>query len=485
MTEIKKVKVTDENYRQNNFYHKFFVVENLTTTKNIDSVIELCIIETDFGKTEIEKIKQLKEKNKNTEFWISTNNPSRDNILIANKIGIKTVISSPFDKKLVEDFFKMNSNAFNVVENFENNYDYSTIAGANILIVDDNPMNVELLEEILSEFNLNISTFLKPKEALKIAMHEKFDLCLIDIMMPEMSGFELSNKIKQTSLNKNTPMIFISALSDAMTKIKGYNLGSCAYIEKPFDINIVKSQIFNLLKTHKEQQIENSANEDFLATVAHDLKTPINAEINALKLLLNNQLGDIDESQQEILQDILESTKFMQDMVENILCKNKIENGKMNLSKQIYSLKEIVEHCLDLTKYILSAKQQEIEFKCHATHTLLPLDFVEIKRAINNIIANASEYSPIKGKICISIYEKANKLFLDIEDFGKGIDIKKQHDVFSQYISYAKEYKKVGSGLGLYITKRIIEAHKGDIKLQSQLGVGTKITICFPLSVKD
>ena len=480
--EKTRLKNIAKDFLAKNFYHKFLFIDDLANVKRIKQEVELCIIKTDFNKSDIGFIKKLKIKNKNIEFWISSNNPSRENVIVANKIGIKTIISSPIDNNIVEDFFIQKQDFFGLNKAFNKNYDYSYILNSKVMIVDDNHMNIELLEEILSKFGLKISKFLKPKEAYQYAMKEKFDLFLLDIMMPEMSGFDLANKIKKTSINKQAPIIFISALSDSHTKIKGYELGSFAYIEKPFDIDIVKSQIFNLLKGRKEEEIFNSAQENFLATIVHDLKTPINAEINALNLLLNKNLGELDDVQEEILQDVLDSTKYMQDMVKNILCKNKMDNNQMNLSKQIYSLTEVVEHCIELTKYILNPRKQKIEFQCETNHPFLPLDFVEIKRAIHNLIINASEHSPIGAKILIRIFEKNGKICLLIQDFGGGIDLKNQTDIFSRYISYANEYKKVGSGLGLYITKKIIEEHNGEIKLESKVDHGTTITILLPMN---
>lgn len=359
-------------------------------------------------------------------------------------------------------------------------YDFSSIAHSKVMIVDDNPMNIELLEEILSKFDLEILTFLKPEDACQAMLSEKFDLFLLDIMMPEMSGFELAKRIKDTPSNQTVPIIFISALSDSHNKMIGYDLGSLAYIEKPFDVNIIRLQIFNILKNQKAQDIITSNKENFLAAVAHDLKTPIHAEINALNLLLNGNLGELEETQHELVEDILNSTKFMQNLVENVLCKSKIDNSKITLSKQVYSLKEIVEHCIDLTKYILGSRKQEIQFKCNINNTFLPFDFLEMKRAINNLIANASEYSPEESKILIKIFKIDNKLGFSIQDFGHGIDLEYQKDVFSQYMSQAKKHKRVGSGLGLYITKKIIEAHGGEITLKSKVDCGTTITVLFP-----
>jgi two-component system, sensor histidine kinase and response regulator len=484
MQELIKNANESVDYFQNDWAFKFLFVEKIGTLKEINPEIELCIIKTDFSKSDLKAIKKIKSDYKDIEFWISSNDLCRKNVLIANEIGIKGVVSSPFDKKLVEDFF---SNLNNIYSSkiADNNYDLSYIADSKIMIVDDNKMNVELLKEILLPFNIQITTFLNSKNAYNAILNEKFDLFLLDIMMPEMSGFELAQKIKVSPLNSNSEVVFISALSDAHNKIRGYNLGSIAYIEKPFDINIVKSQIFNLLKTQKAQEMLHSSKENFLATVAHDLKTPINAEICALKLLLNKAFGELDQEQEEIVEDILFSTNFMKDMVENILCKNKMESGKNTLSKQVYSINETVEYCIELTKYIIKSKHQKIEFESIIENALLPMDFVEIKRALHNLIINASEHSPDGGKILIKVFPKDAFIGVSVKDFGIGIAKENQEDIFSKYMSVAMHDKKVGSGLGLYITKRIVELHDGEIILESELGCGTEITIFLPVYNKE
>lgn len=480
MQETIKQKLNEENYLKKNFHRKFLFIDDVSKYTKLKQGIELCIIQTDFGKTDIKNIKKIQSTSNNTEFWICTNNLSKENILTANKIGIKIVVSSPIDERMVEDFF--NAKSKNVQKNeddFINNF--SEVANSEVMIVDDNPMNVELLEEILCQFNINISSFLKPKEAYQSLLQKKYDLFLLDVMMPDMSGFELAKKIQETPHNKNTPILFISALSDNYSKIKGYNLGSVAYIEKPFDVNIIRTQIFNILKNQKAQQLLAKNKEDFLAIITHDLKTPLRAGANALNLLLNENFGELEDDQHEIIEDILNSTKYMQDMVENILCKNKIERDQITLSKQVYPLNELIEHCAELTKYILAPKNQQIKIMCDIDNTLIPIDFLEMKRVIHNLIANASEYSSVGSDILIKIFEKDDKIGFFIQDYGKGIDTKYQEDVFSQYMTLAKQNKTVGSGLGLYITKKIIEAHGGEITLKSKVGQGTIITVLLPM----
>jgi two-component system sensor histidine kinase/response regulator len=474
----------DEDCLKNNFNRKFLFVEKISDLEKLSSVVQLCVIQTDFNKPDLKLIKEVILLNKEIEFWICSKFMSKDNISIANKIGIKNVISSPIDFNMVEEFFNK-QNKDTSYKYIDNNYDISSIANSKLMIVDDNPMNIELLKEILGSFNIEVSCFLKPKEAYKAVLDKKFDLFLLDVMMPDMSGFELAKRINDSPLNKNVPIIFISALSDPKSKIKGYNLGSFNYIEKPFDVNIVKAQIFSTLRNKRNQESVTSDKETFMATVAHDLKTPINAGINALNLLLNDNFGSLKEDQYELIEDILNSTKFMQDMVENLLCKEKLENNKMVLSKQVYSLREITEHCIDITKHLLIPKKQKIKFECKVKNTLLPLDFIEIKRVLHNLISNASDYSSDGSKIIIKIFKSGKNLGLSVQDFGKGIDTKNQKDVFLQYMSMAKENKTVGAGLGLYITKGIVEKHGGRIELESKIGRGTKITVFLPVYDKE
>jgi len=483
MQEIKKT--ANQNRFKKVLQDKFLLAEKASDLKKISSFnrIKLCIVKTDFDRADLKILKKISSANPNVEFWISSNETSRKNILYANELGIKIIIPSPFDSNIVYDFFNQQDISF-LTDRLAQNVEYTSLAGLKVMIVDDNLMNVRLLEEVLAQFELEISSFLKPQVACEMALREKFDLFLLDIMMPEMSGFDLAKIIKESEHNRSTPIVFISALSDSQNKITGYDLGSCAYIEKPFDINIIKSQIYNLLKNKKIQESHANDKETFMATVAHDLKTPLRAEINALQLLLGEGFGTLDEFQQEIIEDILNSTKFMRDMVENILCKNKIDSGNIKLSKEMCSLRDLAEQSIDLTQYVLAAKQQRVCFRCNLENPVAHFDFLEMKRVLHNLIANASQYSPCATDIIVEIFKERDKIGISVQDFGSGIDLENQKDVFVQYMSFAKQHKTVGSGLGLYITKVIVEAHGGEILLDSKVGFGTKISIIFPAPTK-
>lgn len=222
------------------------------------------------------------------------------------------------------------------------------------------------------------------------------------------------------------------------------------------------------------------AKDTFIAMFTHDLKTPINSGILALEILLKNSSDNLNDYQKELLNDLLNSSKYMKRLTENALCKFKAESGKLTLNKEKCSIKNLVKHCIEETKYILHEKQQTLIFNCPQKDIVGNVDIVEITRVINNLISNASKYSQKNSKINVTLKKLGNKIYFDIEDFGCGIAIKELDKVFDKYVRLANNQKSAGTGLGLYITKLIIDAHGGNIKINSKLQQGTKISFDIP-----
>ena len=455
---------------------KLIFVESLKDLEKINGLSKkkLCVAKTDFKDLYI--IKKINKKYPDLEIWLTSSEISRKNILLANSSGVKNIIPYPVDIRLIQKYFQKQNKTESLTAEIPN---YRSLKGLKVMVVDDNQMNIDLLKETLSVLELDIKTFLKPIEASKIVNDEKFDLFLLDIMMPEMSGFELANIIKRTKINSDAPIIFISALSDAENKIMGYNVGSCAYIEKPFDIAVVRSQIYNMLKTKSLQDALNDKKETFLAMVTHDLKTPIYAEICALELLNKNR-DKIDCIQTEIISDILSAAKYMKNLVENITQKYKVENENLVLQKTQCSLKDIVISCIEDTKYLFEEKFIRYILNCSAKNLYAYMDELEIKRVVHNLIINTIEHGIAKSKVIMDIKESEKFLIFSITNFGTGLEIKNSDDIFLKYVSYADKHKKVNSGLGLYIAKKIIDAHCGKIKVESEANKYVKFTFSIP-----
>lgn len=358
-----------------------------------------------------------------------------------------------------------------------------TISGV-IGIVDDNMMNITLLEEILSEFpNFEIHSYQKPELLLKELNQIDFDLFLLDILMPTMTGFELTEKIKLNQYNETTPIVFISALSDTEQKLSAYNLGAYSYIEKPYDINLVKTQIYNLIKNINEQKIEEKTKDNFVAMLTHDLKSPINAEIQALELLIRKSFGQISETQNEVLGGILNSAKYMKQITDKILCHYKQKNGTLELKKENYPLNILITESINEMDFLFKEKNQKIIFNNNTQTSNTFIDTIEIKRVLTNILSNAIEYSPQNGEINVELDNNKDFFVIKIKDSGYGVDMGICSNIFDEYMSLAKEQKRIGFGLGLHICKIIIEAHNGIIKMFSEKGKGTTIEFSIPATL--
>lgn len=466
-----------------------------------------------------------------------------------------------------------------------------------ILIVDDNLMNIELLEETLEVFEYEILSYSNPVDAIKNTEHELVDLALIDVVMPQMDGFEFTKEFLKT--HPNTPIVYVSAYGENEKKIKGYNTGSIVYIEKPFDIKTIRAQIQSILKLKKVQDelleekqklddiFEYSSNEimltdlhfnilsqnnkilpqstitknnfadflkenteseyifelqkfvksnknhmqfrlfyngkkylkttvskvksggtpsgyliiiedlteeiekqniitNFIEMITHDLKTPVRAEKRALKLLHDGSFGELNNSQKGIVQELLNSTRFMLRMTDNILTRYKIDSGECRMNKAPHSIKNTLQNCLDELEYIFESKNQTINITSTLTTesgNIFDYDEAEIHRVLTNVISNASEHSPQNTNINISLSEEGHNTVISVKDYGKGIPENVLNALMKEQIFTAQRFKKVGAGLGLYITKKIIDAHNGKIEIITNEDSGTTFKIYIPNTI--
>lgn len=442
----------------------------------------LCIIKTDFK--DLDKIGKICKLYPKMEVWLACKEVSKENILAADSYGIKNIVEYPLNPELTDILIKRNFAENSCEAHIEHDKNkYKGIKDLKVMIVDDNPLNTGLLEETLKDLGLKLLIFQKSKEAAKIIEQEKIDLFLLDIMMPEMSGFELAELIHKSRLNANTPIIFISALSDSEYKVKSYNLGSCAYIEKPFDVNVVKSQICSLLKSHNDSENRNKSKDSYLAMVIHDMKGPVQAELSALKLMTGMYGENLNDDQKEILGDVINSTKYLQNLVGNILEKYKGDNGKVVITKSLNSFKKLVSECCDEVKYIAPEKNLRINVSYKSKIDNIYFDYDEIKRVMHNLLTNGIKYSFKNEEIKVNVVNDSQNLIFSVSNIGISLDMNKIGNVFEKFTSYCEEQKSVNAGLGLYISKQIIDAHGGEISFESTPDGKTTVTFTLPANL--
>jgi len=387
---------------------------------------------------------------------------------------LKTMISTEtLQRDLTQETLKIAS-----AENFSTEQSKLSYKRHKILIVDDNPLNAEIIKETLEQIDQDSVISLNGLHALELVEKEKFDLILLDIMMPEISGFEVIKQLKSRHSVMHIPVIFISALDETSNIVKGFNLGSNEYITKPFKMAEFKARILSILKIKDLQDQQ----ETFMATLTHDLKTPIVAQMRTLEMLLNEKFGTINENQKSIIQETLNSNIYMFGMVNNLLAAYKYENKGVNLSKHYFNLNQLIQDCYNQLKYVAEDKKQTVILNFEKDCFDILADSLEIKRVIVNLLANAINYTEEGGKITVSSMIGENLAIITFADNGKGISTEELPNLFSKYKSYAKKFRQIGTGLGLYLSKHIIESHNGTISVESEEGRGSIFTVKLPIN---
>ena len=239
-----------------------------------------------------------------------------------------------------------------------------------------------------------------------------------------------------------------------------------------------KRFIIILKNVTNERELE-SLKEDFVATLTHDLKVPIIAETNMLELFLNESFGPVSEKQQIALKNMQASNKELLDLVQIVLETYKVRDNKIRLYKDNIMLKSFIEGIIDEMKPIADKTKNNLEF-------ILPRDIrvyadrIQLKRVIKNLIQNAISYGEPNSPIEISIGEVPKYIVITVKDYGAGISKSDINKIFNKYYSAAKKFRKIGTGLGLYLALQIIKSHDGELTVESEEGKYTEFTIKLP-----
>lgn len=229
----------------------------------------------------------------------------------------------------------------------------------------------------------------------------------------------------------------------------------------------------------------NKMREDFMATLTHDLRVPIIAESNTLKFFLKGVFGSLTDKQKEALENMLESNNDLIRMVSSLLDAYKYDSGNIELFKEPVHLKKLVQDCIaELTP---SARKYDQSLINLISKEIQPLniDKNEIKRVLRNLISNSITYTPKGGSITVNAECLNDEVIISIKDTGKGIAEAELDKIFDRFFSKAKKFRKVGTGLGLYLSKQIVEEHGGKIWAESNLGEGSTFYFSLPASEED
>lgn len=360
-----------------------------------------------------------------------------------------------------------------------------------ILVVDDITTNVLLLKAVLSKAKYRTATASGGKEALEKVKSESPDLILLDIMMPDIDGYEVIRRLKnepEYTDYQDIPVIFLTALHNPEDIVRGFKLGASDYVSKPFNheelITRINHHVFIAAAkrtiTHQRDELQATivARDKMYSVIAHDLRSPV----GTLKMIFNmlsmgmtsEKIGQENFDMLSMGNDIVEST-FM--LLDNLLKWTKSQTGRMNTVFQDADLAEVVLFASKTQELVAQVKNIEIEFRIpRQVHVRCDVDM--IKTIMRNLLSNAIKYSNEGGKIIVRVDESDTHGIVSVRDFGQGIseeDIPKLLNPDVHYTTYGTRNEE-GSGLGLQLVQDLVHRNGGALTVESKVCEGSTFT---------
>ncbi len=356
-----------------------------------------------------------------------------------------------------------------------------------ILIVDDTPANLRVLSATLRDRGYEVRCVNSGAMALTVSQNAPPDLILLDIKMPEMDGYQVCQQLKSDIKTHEIPVIFLSGLDDASDKIKAFTAGGVDYITKPFQTEEVLARVKNqltishlrqkLIAQNEELMRSNQELEQFASVVSHDLQQPLQVIIGFARLLEKKSQNWEQEDTKEFVSHILGSANHMQQLICDLLTYSRV-----NRSNPTY---EQVD-CNTVLTQVLSNLQMTIAgSNAVITNPHLPTVMAnesQLEQVFQNLISNALKFHrpDTTPQVEISIIQQDDEWQFSIKDNGIGIEPEKFTFIFQMFKRLHKRREYPGTGIGLAICQKVIDAHGGRIWVESEPGVGTTFHFTLP-----
>ena len=362
-----------------------------------------------------------------------------------------------------------------------------------ILIVDDVMSNVLLLKVLLTNEKFAIATASNGRQALEQVEKENPDLVLLDVMMPDMSGFEVAQHLKSNPNTADIPIIFLTALNSTADIVKGFQVGANDFISKPFNkeeliirvthqISLVAAKRLILSKT-EELQRTIAGRDKLYSVIAHDLRSPMGSIKMVLNMLILNLPSEkIGAEMYELLTMANQTTEDVFSLLDNLLKWTKSQIGKLNVVYQDVDLVEVTDGVIEIFSMVASLKKIRIR-EMKPQKMMVNADIDMLKTVVRNLLSNAIKFSKENSEVLVKMEEVDGMAVVSVQDYGCGISEEGQKKLLhtDTHFSTFGTNNEEGSGLGLLLCKDFVVKNGGKLWFTSKEGEGSIFSFSIPV----
>ncbi len=370
--------------------------------------------------------------------------------------------------------------------------------GGLLLVVDDNADNRDVLARRLEKQGHWAITVSSGAEALSALEEQPFDLVLLDVMMPEMDGFETLSRIKAEPKTSHLPVIMISALDEIASVVRCIEMGAADYLPKPFNPILLRARVGATLREKRArdretrytaeiqenlrrlQQLE-KLRDDLTHMIVHDLRTPLTSLLTGLQTL--PLMGDLNELQKEMVGIAEDGGHSLLAMINDLLDVEKMEQETVPLELSALSVSDLIAR--SIAQVASLAKNGSLTLSQRVDPEVPPLtaDEDKLRRIFINLLSNAIKFTPVDGTVSVmASYSRADGFLFSVEDTGEGIPTDAFSRIFEKFgqVENRRAGRKMSTGLGLAFCKLAVEAHGGRIWVESEPGHGSTFFFTLP-----
>ena len=356
-----------------------------------------------------------------------------------------------------------------------------------ILIVDDEFSNRMLLQRLLMHGN-RLTEAEDGRQTLALLQQETFDLVLLDIMMPDISGLDVLQQIRATPEIADLPVILISALNENDNIVHGLQIGANDYIVKPFDIDVISARVETQLQLKKTMDIQKQAIAELEAAqnlkdrlfriASHDLKSPL-ANVNLAERLLRQMINE-DPTAIEILDQVKATVLQMNKVIEDFLDMAACQSGNIEINLAPVEVQSTIADVLN--QYHMTAVEKDIVLGTGTLPGMIYADQPRVAQVLSNLVSNAIKYSPPGTTVSIWSEVINDRVRINIADEGPGIPVEERSRLFTEFgkLSNRPTGNESSTGLGLWIVKHMVTLQHGTIDVDCPSDGGSIFWVEFP-----